>query len=244
MNIVIKNGSIFKKVINSIKDLNEVSEIKFDKNGMTIQTMDGTHVCLAYVFIPDSYFSSYNILGSLTIGVNFDAFSDILKLSKKEDIKLSYDVKNSDKLTVDISDSRTVKFEMVLINIPQDPIEMSELSFDYIVYMNTQELNKTFKDLSIFGDKCTINISEKEIFFTVSGDKGTGELGIEEFKIDKLNENAGLLKLTFNLKFLLLFSKANITEQIILKFSESSPLCCEYKFEEAVMSYYLGPMAD
>ena len=243
MNIVINNGNIFKKIINGVKEIITISEITFDKKGMVIKTMDDTHACLLNLFISESFFSVYDINGVLSVGVNFENFSDILKLSSGEDIKISY-VPNSDKLSIDLSDTRTIKFEMNLFNSVQEPIEIEDLIYDYIVYINTKDFIKVIKDLSIFGDKCTIDISDT-IIFTVNGDNGKGEFGVDDVKIKKINDKATALKLVYNLKFLSIFAKTNIVGDMILKLSSVSPFCCEYRHEEdSFVSYYLAQIVD
>ena len=81
----LQEGHVFKKIIDSLKDL--VKSVNFDANntGLSMQAMDSSHVALVSFFLHESGFSSFRCDRPLTLGLSIENLSKILKCAGSDD---------------------------------------------------------------------------------------------------------------------------------------------------------------
>jgi proliferating cell nuclear antigen len=79
-------ASLWKKILESIKDL--VTDANFDcsSSGIALQAMDSSHVSLVSLLLRSDGFEHYRCDKSLALGINLTSFSKILKCSGNDDI--------------------------------------------------------------------------------------------------------------------------------------------------------------
>lgn len=81
----LEDGSIMKKIIESIKDLVNDCNLDCSEEEMTIQSMDSAHVSLVAVSLAESAFGHYRCDRSNTLGINTVNMSKIFKMLGKND---------------------------------------------------------------------------------------------------------------------------------------------------------------
>ena len=76
---------IFKKLIESIKDI--INEASWDcsSKGMSLQAMDSSHVALVSIYLNCEWFKDYICTDNVVFGTNFGIMSKILKCASVED---------------------------------------------------------------------------------------------------------------------------------------------------------------
>ena len=79
-------GSLLKKILESIKDL--ISDANFDCNssGIALQAMDSSHVSLVSFLLRSDGFDPYRCDRNLSLGINMASLSKILKCAGNDDI--------------------------------------------------------------------------------------------------------------------------------------------------------------
>jgi len=79
-------GSVLKKILESIKDL--VSESNFDcsNDGISLQAMDSSHVSLVALLLRADGFKEYRCDRNISLGINLTSMSKILKCAGPEDV--------------------------------------------------------------------------------------------------------------------------------------------------------------
>lgn len=246
MNIIIKDAYTFRQIINSLKDLIvDSGELLLDSRGISMISMDSTKVVLIDMILEQDSFIKYDLVEKeIKLGLNFENFNNILKLSKSSNIGISYKP-GTEKLTLKLNehDKKKIQFDMNLSNVDKNELEMQDIDYSVKIYIETSEFQKSIKDLSSFGKKCNIVVNENDISFTVIGDVGTGEITLSDVEIEyssDIYEFTGV----FNVKYLNLFAKANLSNEIILKFGKGVPLCIEYQLEYGHVRFYLSEMVD
>jgi proliferating cell nuclear antigen len=241
MDIIINDGVYFRKLVSSIKELTNSTEFLFNEKGISVQAMDIAHICVIDVLIPKETCDKYIIKKPIRLGFNFDNLNNILKLSKTSAIKITYE-EGSDKILFNVSDNihKKIEFEMTLMNVEQDLVEITELEYGITVYLETSEFQKSIKDLASFGDKCTIFTTPDDIIFKVSGEAGTGKISIDDAEIEFNDTDKKEISLTFATKYLAIFAKANLSNEVTLKFSDTNPFCCEYTLDHGHVKFFLG----
>ena len=81
----LEQASVLKKILESIKEL--VNEANFDCTGagIALQAMDTSHVSLVGLLLRADGFDHYRCDRSLSLGINLDSMSKILKCAGNED---------------------------------------------------------------------------------------------------------------------------------------------------------------
>jgi proliferating cell nuclear antigen len=248
MDIVIKDGSIFRKIINCMKDLTDSAEFVLESEGITMQSRDKAKVCLIDLVLESDTFLKYKIPEiesneQFRLGINFINFNNILKLSKSQQISITQKAGITDKVMLQLNENnnKKIQFDMVLTTVDQTEFEIPEINYLAQVYIDSSELQTSIKDLSTFGKRCKITVNENEIFLSVTGDAGTGEISILNTKIEWNGEESGEINSEFNIKYINSFSKAGLSDEVVLKFGPPGvPFCFEYQLEYGYMRFYLG----
>jgi len=248
MNLIINDGVFFRKIVSSIKELMVNTEFLFNEDGMCVQSMDTNRICMIDIFLPNNSFEKYVLDNPCKVGIKIDNLNNILKLSKNSNIKIKR-IKDQDTVNIDVSETtrKKIKFEMKIINdIENEHLQMAEFHYEYKINLETAEFKKTIMDLSTFGDKCNITgvINTNSITFTVSGDGGTGSITIDDMIIETSDDAPSNINQTYPFKYLLLFAKANLADNIKLKLSTTGPLCCEYQLEYGRSQFFLGQIHE
>jgi proliferating cell nuclear antigen len=63
------DSSVFKRIIESIKDLVKMVNIDVNSKGISIQAMDSCHVALVSLMLKEKAFSYYSCQKPLTLGL-------------------------------------------------------------------------------------------------------------------------------------------------------------------------------
>ncbi len=82
----LQQASILKKILEAVKDL--VTDANFDcsSSGIALQAMDSSHVALVSLLLRSDGFEHFRCDKTLTLGINLNSFSKILKCSGNDDI--------------------------------------------------------------------------------------------------------------------------------------------------------------
>lgn len=78
-------GVTFKHIVDAIKDLASDFNLECTEDEISVQCMDSAHVSLVAMTLNSSAFSHYRCDRSLTLGVNSENLSKILKMMGKDD---------------------------------------------------------------------------------------------------------------------------------------------------------------
>jgi len=85
-NARLEQGIILKKIIEAIKELVTTVNIDVSGTGLSIQAMDSSHVALVALNLKESGFQSYRALNNMTLGLNIQNLSKIMKCAGNDDI--------------------------------------------------------------------------------------------------------------------------------------------------------------
>ena len=81
----LQHTRLFKKVANSIKGLCKEANFYCSERGMAMQSMDRSHVALVSVRLPLSAFSEYRCDRPVSLEVNVDSLTKIMKMTRPSD---------------------------------------------------------------------------------------------------------------------------------------------------------------
>lgn len=244
-----QGGQIFKKVLESIKDL--IIDAQWDclKSGIQLDAMDLAHISLVSIFLKSCGFSKFKCDSPVTMGMNLSSMYRIIKCAANDDvITIKSDNKLPDIVTFGFASAngRLASYEMKLINLDTEHMTIPKCTYPVVINMAAVEFQRIIKDLCQFGEFIDISASKSppSITFTVNGDIGRGSIQLQNETGRTQIEIEDNVQLTFTCKYLNLFVKAtSLSPTVRVCLSPTTPLMIEYTIDKDIghIKYYLAP---
>jgi proliferating cell nuclear antigen len=251
MEAIIRKSDSFKTIVSSLKDITSSAEFIINENGISLQALDSSHVCVVEIKLAnDTFLEEFIITAPVTIGLDIDQFSTVLKLCSKDDNILLKLEEGSDTLGLKFKNNtnKKIDFNMKLMDIvDSDRLDIVDIDHSFKVTMDSTEFQKTVRDMATIGEHCIIHVTKEYIMFTVSGEAGTVNIKIEvndNCKIETTDEGSAGIRIKCGINYLVSFSKAKSLSSIVtLGFMEGAPFCCEYALDDtSFVKFFLAPM--
>lgn len=259
------NCNTFKKIIDSVKDLSPESTIDCNKDGISMQAMDSSHVCLCSFLLKKGGFTEYSCDKDINIGLSLTNLSKILKCAGNND-SLRLDCSSgSDVIDFQFSDKNGDKvsdFNLKLMEIDQEALGIPDNEYDCVLSLKSSEFQKVIKNLKDLGDSCEIKVTKNDVTFSVSGEIGSSSVKLKkkEGSIDiKVDEP---ISLKYAIRYLSDFAKATpLSDNVVISMSPDLPLVVYYdivsevtkddpnnesnsNYDVGYIKYYLAPKID
>jgi proliferating cell nuclear antigen len=247
----IEKASVFKKIIDAIKEL--VTNAKFEcrAEGLVLQAMDNSHVSLVSLIMRADEFVDYSCERTLALGLNLETVCKALKSAGSDD---SLTIKaNEDGDTVEFAfKSKNGKkesiFQLKMLELDVDSLGIPDTEYNAVMTLSSSEFQKTCQNLSVWGEDVHIEATKKGVRFSVEGDSGSGNIFI---KSDQADGVVSAVKNNVTLKFALpkicACTKAtSLSDKVVLSMSSDVPLCIEYVLPGKLgsLKYHLAPKMD
>lgn len=248
-------GSLFKKIIESLKDLVENANLDCANTGLSLQAMDTSHVSLCALLLRSDGFDHFRCDRNMSLGLNMSSMSKILKCAGNEDnvtLKAEDSGDNLNLMFENKDQDRISDFEVKLMDIDSEHLGIPDTEYKTIVRMPSADFQRICRDLAVLGDTCVIACTKEGIRFSVSGDMGTGNIMLRSNNsVDKEEESITIemeepVELSFALRYLNQFAKSTPLSPVVnLSMSPDIPLVVEYPMENiGYIRYYLAPKID
>ena len=141
--------------------------------------MDSSHVSLCALLLRPDAFDLYRCDRSVSLGVNFNSLSKILKCAGNDDVitlKANDDCDTVSFMFENQAQDKISDFEMKLMDIDSEHLGIPETEYSAVARLPAAEFQKIVRDLTVLGDTCIISASKDGIRFQVSGDLGTANV--------------------------------------------------------------------
>jgi len=253
MEITLKNNAkaeTFVSIFQYMRIFSDNVNVIFEENRMYLQSMDTSRVSIFEVELQKDWFDKYESSKSICLGMSTSLLYKILSAREKtQELNIIYNEEDSDKLSLHFTcDNKSVfdkHFEMPLIDIDEQLMEIPETESHAELTINSVNFANIINQLKMFGDTLDIECSEEKIIL-YSNSQETGkmsvEIGIDDLNEFSINEGANL-KLSFSLTCLhniCLYNK--ICKEVDIKWITDFPMQITYKIDEkAKMKFYLAP---
>ncbi|KAG5546635.1 hypothetical protein RHGRI_018720 [Rhododendron griersonianum] len=241
-------GSLLKKVLESIKDLVNYANFDCSATGFSLQVMDSSHVALVALLLRSEGFDHYRCDRNISMGVNLNIMAKMLKCAGNDDddiMTLKAD-DGSDTVTFmfERDQHMIADFEMKLMDIDSQHVGIPEVDYHAVVRMPSSKFARICKDFSSIGDTgIVISVTNEGVRFSTRGDFGTLNLQPEEATIIEMNEPVSL---KFALRYMNSFTKATpLSSTVTLSLFSGLPVVVEYKIAEmGYIRFYLAPKIE
>ncbi|NWI65103.1 PCNA protein, partial [Todus mexicanus] len=254
-------GSVLKRVLEALKDL--ITEACWDlgSGGISLQSMDSSHVSLVQLTLRSEGFDTYRCDRNIAMGVNLTRM-DLLVLAEVVLLgvgkgKMKFRVMTSPNHLVNLcfvpSDQEKVSdYEMKLMDLDVEQLGIPEQEYSCVVKMPSAEFARICRDLSHIGDAVVISCAKDGVKFSANGELGNGNIKLSQTSnVDKEEEAVTIemnepVQLTFALRYLNFFTKATpLSPTVTLSMSADVPLVVEYKIADmGHLKYYLAPKIE
>lgn len=231
--VIAKSPDMLTKVFMSVSELCEDINILFDESGLSVSSMDSSHVCLVVVKFAAECFAEYAVMTPTRVGIKISNLVRVLKCVGDESIM--FETIDDDFVVMTSSD----RFILKTLDLDSEDMDIPDMDVDVEIIADSSEIQKHIKNIGMFGDVVE--------FATTGGDelvmKTAGDIGTVEMKIDQRVQIRGKLSASFATRYLVTFMKAaNVSKEVIVKLSNDFPVVFEYNFaSNSFIKFFLAP---
>ena len=229
--VVLESADTFLKVFSSLDELCDSANIIFGEDGISISSMDSSHVCLVSVKFAKEYFHEYTISSTTVVGIKI---SNLVRVLKCVDGSMLFECSDDEFFVMTQND----KYNLKTVDIDSDEMDIPNMDVEVEITADSSVLQKYIKNIASFGDTVEFKTVGGEIIMKTSGDIGTVEL-----RVDQPVTIHGTMSASFASRYLVTFMKAaNISKKIRINLHSELPVMFEYEFaENSFIKFFLAP---
>ena len=260
MEIIFNKGLHFKKIIECCKDLIPTGNLIFNKEGISLNSIDLNQTALITFKFNKSSFSKFKLpyeSESIHIPISFERLHKILQTYNNSDIMIIKKKTNSDKLIFifnNIESKKKITYNIPILNFEQIELDIPEEKNDDITEINIAPLtiSDIIKNSSKFGEYIQIKtikgIKENSniIKFIIKDLEGDVEYIYEENNDDiKKIDISKEINVSYILSYLVKFVKfGSIADSLIITLSKNMPIIFYYIFPQGEIKLFLSPKIE
>jgi len=171
----LEHGSLWKKVVEAIKDL--VNDVNLDcsPSGISLQAMDSAHIALVNLLLKGEGFTNYRCERNVILGLNLASLSRVMKATDNSERITFRHEDDTDQLSImcETPGSQKVsEYQLKLMEIEGEQLVIPEQEYKAKVSMSSAEFSKLCRDMAIFADTVTVEVTSAGVKFSASGDIG------------------------------------------------------------------------
>ena len=246
-------ASLLKKIVEAIKDSVKKCNFNCSEHGITVQAVDDSRVLLVSLLVSVSSFEEYRCDREVTLGVDLESFSKIIKTANNDDMLTLMADDSPDQLVTVLEDptkDRISEYSLKLIDFDSEFLQIEDMEYDAVVNMPSVDFAKLVRDLKTISESLRLVVTKDSIKFTSEGENGSGSVVV---KGSSENGDSSVsihlddpVDLTFGLKYLNDIVKAStLSTNVTIKMADKTPALFEFKMESGgYLRYYLAPKFD
>ena len=222
--------------------------------------MDSGHVALFELALKKEWFTSYEVDGEVTLGINCELIAKVLNcLTNNQTISMDYDTKK-DNLTISLipregESGMKKEFKMPLMDLSSEILEIPDAEYTADLEIESQEFYHLIDEMSIFGDTLGVNFNCDEVKFTGKGNLGEMTAVIKEDDIIMYAVEEGAdMSIEYAMSYLKTFTCFSRVNSIVkIHMSDNIPMKIQYDMEdnededtevENYLRFYLAPKLE
>lgn len=251
----LEKGDILKKTMDALKDLIKEAVWDVSAQGLSLQSMDSSHVSLVQVTLRTEGFETFRCDKNLALGVNMDTMTKLMKCAANDDAITLKSEDNGDLLSLVFESKngdKTSEFEMKLMDLDMEQLGIPDQEYSCTIKMPSAEFTRICKDLSNIGESVNITVTKGGVTFAAKGDIGNAKINLtQSSNVDDEDDGVFIdmqeaVSLNFALRYLNFFTKAApLSPKVILSLSPEVPLVVEYDITDVGhVKYFLAPKID
>lgn len=246
IDILTVQANAIRILIESLKDIINDVNIKFNKDSIKITSVDGSKNAIIFLKLDKDKFEKFYVKDQFTAGINMTSLYKIIKCMKNND-SIRFYIKNdlNTKLNIEIENKEKktlINSNVKLLDIDDNILEIPDISYDCVYNMPSNDFQSHIRDLSILTSKVSITADNGKIIFYGEGDFADRTINVGESNgMNNIVANG-----VFNIKYLLLFTKStNLCTTVEIYIKNQYPLVLVYNVANlGKLKYILSPLID
>lgn len=231
-------SSIFRILIEALKEILPDTNIEFNSKGIRIITMDLSHTVLVHLRLDGSQFEHYHCPEKIVVGVNMlNMFKLVKTMNNNETLTLFITQADPSRLGIRIENGEkntVTNFKLNLLDLDEEEIEVPPAQFSSVINIPSSDFQKICRDMSNLSNLIEIKSVDNQLVFTCRGDFAQQETIMGENTngisyVEKQN-SYDIIQGVFSLKHLVLFTKCtNLCNGIQMFLENDYPLIISYQ---------------
>jgi proliferating cell nuclear antigen PCNA len=241
---------LFIAIFHTLKNCSQLLSMNVKKEGLFIQGMDKSHVCMFELTLASTWFDSYEANQTdKIISLDSQIFSTLLNVVNDHySIKIYQeddDFLNIDLLTIEgITGEFSKLFKIPLTDYDYELLQLPAIDYDAEFSMNSKKITEITNQMLIFGSDIHIQCSEEKIQLITDGI--TGEMSVT-IPIDDLKEysiaEGEVIDLKYSLSYVSKMCLTNkLSSDVQFFISGEYPMKIYYDLgEDSSLTFYIAP---
>lgn len=251
-----------KKLLEVVSGISDLATFRFGDEGMRLQTMDGSHVCLIDIWLPESWFESYKCPANVQLETSLVLLVKMLGcIEHGQRAWLMHLQEKKDRVTDGWAlwlsgggkETFDKEFRVPLFNLDEDLMGAPDADTDTDIVVSSARWAKVIDELSNFGDVANIRCTSDATFMAASDQsKGTQmecKIGLDD--VDEYEARDEEFSISFPLNFLHRAAAVRHAaglgpvHTVTINITEGMPLITDYDLGNgASVKFYLAPRAN
>ncbi len=158
----LEQGIVLKKIVEAMKELVTTVNLDVSSTGLSIQAMDSSHVALVALNLKEEGFQNYRALKNMTLGLNIQNLSKIMKCAGNDDIitlkadedpsNITFVFESNSIITLihlnHLENDKVSEFNLNLLTIDSEQLGIPETEYSSIVTMSASEFTRICREMS------------------------------------------------------------------------------------------------
>jgi len=232
-------SSIFRIMVEALKEILPDTNIEFNSKGMRIITMDSSHTVLVHLRLDGSQFEHFHCPEKIIVGINMlNLFKLVKTMSNNETLTLYIEKTDTSRLGIRIENGEkntVTNFKLNLLDLDEEEIEVPPAKFSSVINIPSNDFQKICRDMSNLSSLIEIRSISNQLMFTCRGDFAQQETTMGENTSNGIsyvekNNDFEIIQGVFSLKHLVLFTKCtNLCNTIQMFLENDYPLIIAYQ---------------
>lgn len=232
-------SSIFRIMVEALKEILPDTNIEFNSSGMRIITMDSSHTVLVHLRLDGNQFEHYHCPDKIIVGLNMlNLFKLVKTMNNNETLTLFIEKSDPSRLGIRIENGEkntVTNFKLNLLDLDEEEIEVPPAKFSSVISIPSGDFQKICRDMSNLSSLIEIKSVSNQLIFTCRGDFAQQETTMGENTTNGISyiekgDEYEIIQGVFSLKHLVLFTKCtNLCNTIQLFLENDYPLIIAYQ---------------
>ena len=229
-------GKSFTTIIKYLREFTDYITFRTKEEGIYVQGMDGSQVCLYEIRLNKDWFQSYEYTNSDFTEISVSTKILFLILNIRQDKQIITMRYQGEKLEIEFTGEKIFDkyFEIPTMDINNEQMNVPAVEYDAEFHMESTIFSNLMGQLKIFDEKFKIKCNEENITMDAEGHEGRMKVDIDIDDLDEYTINEGeTIELSYSLVFINTISEfSSISNETMISISKNFPLKVLYKLDE------------
>lgn len=242
----------FVAIFKQLKELTSTLSWGLNDEGVIIQGMDQTHVCMFQLVLGNTWFDAYTVSDSDITSFNIcpSLLSRFLN-TRSDHQSIEITIMTCDRISIKFESSDKSEFNkslsLSLVDADQPEVTIPDMEYTVELTLESKKLNTLVDQLSLMSDSVNIHCDEETVKFISEGMDGEMVVMIPHDDIEEfIIEEEATLDVMFSIAYMKkLCQYQKVSESVELQISEEFPLMVTYKLNALnYLKFYLAPKIE